>query len=316
MKSPRLVLESMAAFAAELQISVDSYTKPLSATEFVKRLKETCPGYRPGTPEFPVLWRGTRTVESYSTADPTKGERPKTANTVYNLTVDAWADYPQRRKSVICTTSHTYARNYGTHVDLVIPPLGATVGVAPGNDVWSAFSNLKDVVGIRAHALHSSFDALITAIHAKEPSIPTLSSVRSEESLESCLRKAGAFMQQAPEEREAMLAYAGYGPHDYTSGAIFRVADIMRTHGEKTPEFIRQCMAPEKNGFTSFSYGQEAFTPGGSNLFGQECWFSAPAIFVDSNTIHSLAREMPEFSAVLADMERNATQPLPGTPAG
>jgi len=68
----------------------------------------------------------------------------------YTLIIDNseyWNNYPDRSKSLVCTTSKTKAADYGS-VYHVIPLLDVKIGVTPESDIWDSFSHLESEVEI------------------------------------------------------------------------------------------------------------------------------------------------------------------------
>jgi hypothetical protein len=67
------------------------------------------------------------------------------ANThnLYTLVIDEshnWGKYPDRSKSIICTTDYDNSNNYGRRF-VVLPKNGYTFGVCPRGDLWESFED-------------------------------------------------------------------------------------------------------------------------------------------------------------------------------
>jgi hypothetical protein len=96
------------------------------------------------------IWRGTGApVEGGSDAffiQPSKFTRAsRNASNHYTLLIDnssKWSNYPQRSKSVICTTNKSSAGFYGKTYR-IFPVDGSDIGICPSSDFWSAFDDYK-----------------------------------------------------------------------------------------------------------------------------------------------------------------------------
>jgi len=93
---------------------------------------------------------------------PTGSDRVS-ANThnLYTLVIDgssAWAKYPKRSKSIICTTDSSNADNYGRPF-IVLPKNGYTFGVCPAEDMWASFDM---ILGMRLDDFNSEVSDLIS----------------------------------------------------------------------------------------------------------------------------------------------------------
>jgi hypothetical protein len=106
-----------------------------------------------------VLYRGTENNSDFIITDPSIGIR-NSANTFnyYTAIIDnskRWKGYPKRSKSVICSTSISYAGGYGS-VFYVLPKNGSNIGVAHERDFWESFPILTQRLvkfGFRAKTL-------------------------------------------------------------------------------------------------------------------------------------------------------------------
>lgn len=96
-----------------------------------------------------TIQRGTPKSWNYMLSDPRQSKIRLSANTrsYMNLLVDnlpSWKGYPQRGKSLICTTFHQSARAYGRgNAFVVLPFENAKIGVCNEMDFWLSFKMLR-----------------------------------------------------------------------------------------------------------------------------------------------------------------------------
>lgn len=126
-----------------------------------------------------VIYRGIGRYEQSGASvvyvDPTKREEPRRSANTYNyytLWLDndpAWANFPKRSYSLICTTAAWKARQYGDDFRIVIPLVDAKIGVCPESDIWNSFEDtlpigdsLKDLMNY----LHFAFTNQEIPVHS------------------------------------------------------------------------------------------------------------------------------------------------------
>ena len=92
------------------------------------------------------LYRGVEgNTTNYISINPNKGNPRKSAyakQNYYTLLLDnlpKWKKYPQRSKSIICTTTNKTAVSYGTPYE-VFPYNNPKLAVCPTNDIWFSFN--------------------------------------------------------------------------------------------------------------------------------------------------------------------------------
>jgi len=90
------------------------------------------------------IFRGVNVGNTFSLiVEPIKSVR-MSANTknYYTLLFDeilsSWNPYPDRSKSIICTTDEGQATGYG-YVHIVFPENGSKIGICPEEDIWDSF---------------------------------------------------------------------------------------------------------------------------------------------------------------------------------
>ncbi len=126
------------------------------------------------------LYRGYERGPEYVLINPTtfsERESPGVVNKYYNLLLNnlpSWSKYPKRNKSIVASTSHSYA-NTNSDLYFVFPVAGAKMGMCPENDLWWSFGKsgilaidslnkiLANVVGDRINNWHELKEALMQA---------------------------------------------------------------------------------------------------------------------------------------------------------
>jgi len=93
------------------------------------------------------LYRGNYDLARYALTDPTKGRLRRSSNTSneYTLFMDnnkIWNEYPNRGRSIICSTDMLSSEQYGDN-GLVIPMNGTLLGQCNEFDLWSSFKVLE-----------------------------------------------------------------------------------------------------------------------------------------------------------------------------
>lgn len=100
----------------------------------------------------PVIFRGVANhteKPEYHLSKPSNFTRQsKNTSNYYTLIIDndpAWAKYPKRSKSLICTNRQNvnYTEGFGT-AGIVIPVNGAKIGQCPEFDFWESFNELGE----------------------------------------------------------------------------------------------------------------------------------------------------------------------------
>lgn len=135
--------------------------KSMSDTEALDYIKKHCSkSYDAFVKTGKVLYRGWRDEIPVGLVRPQTGKRAsENTSNFYTQLIDtnpANADYPDRQKSLICTTDYDKSSNYG-NPSIVFPVDGAEIAVCPRADIWDIEASFPDV----------SFDVGI--FHMNEP---------------------------------------------------------------------------------------------------------------------------------------------------
>ena len=90
---------------------------------------------------------------------------PHAKNNFYNVffsNADSWKKYPKRNRSLVCTTSDTYAKDYGK-LYYVIPLKNTKVGICPEKDIFFSFKEFENHKSSFANNLNS-FISFLTSL--------------------------------------------------------------------------------------------------------------------------------------------------------
>jgi len=94
------------------------------------------------------IYRGIYPFKSaFGYVNTNKGTPRKSANTLNYITLlmdnlPSWKDYPERSRSIICSTEYDTSDAYG-NVYRVIPYNNANIGICPQYDIWDSFMYIK-----------------------------------------------------------------------------------------------------------------------------------------------------------------------------
>ena len=133
-------------------------TQKISEEDFVDILEHHC-AQAVININYTPIYRGINTAAfgkqlQLKVGDSTVGAPRVSKNTknYYTLWVDnskEWKDFPKRSRSFICSTSRTYADDFG-EVYLVIPYDNAQIGICPESDYWYSFDIIDDLSSLNS----------------------------------------------------------------------------------------------------------------------------------------------------------------------
>lgn len=207
------------------------------------------------------IYRGDRRVGyEYAHVNTTKFTR-SSANTsnyytlLFSGLLPSWKNTPRRDKAAICSSSASYARDYGK-VYYIIPFDSTTIGICPRDDLWNSFSSglkrLRDDFNFYYMGLNSLNDFNIFLSHELNIKIDKLPAALK--------KKLGSFKSEDVPLRNDSLANVTL--HDY----------------------LNDILDPKKNGFT--------FTTDVSKVPSdeRELWFSGEAVAIDTDLMHKIVK--------------------------
>jgi hypothetical protein len=111
-----------------------------------KLLLENCSealmAFRSGHKVFKGINGPMPEVAIFKTDPKLKKRDSRNTQNYYTLLFDnlpSWQEYPKRSRSLICSTSYSWAKGYGSQTYLILPFDGAKFGVCPEKDIWFSF---------------------------------------------------------------------------------------------------------------------------------------------------------------------------------
>lgn len=132
------------------EISKKKYKKKeLEIGKVADYLRKNCSQFLSNNLDTP-LYRGTWSeYESGAVKIDTASGTRRSENTwnYYTLLMDNspyFAEWPKRSKSLICSTNHRTASDYG-YVMALIPEDGAKIGIVPAEDIWHVSFDFTDI---------------------------------------------------------------------------------------------------------------------------------------------------------------------------
>lgn len=144
-------------------------------TQKINSLNDICTIFKNNCTEYdykyPIIYRGIsnpKGLGEYAVISPSKYKRDAAySNTTYLNLIDgseSWEDYPNRRESIICSTSRTTSSSFGD-VYVVIPFDGAEFGVCNDYDFQHCFEHFYRNFGFRLHNLDSFLNIKFNATY-------------------------------------------------------------------------------------------------------------------------------------------------------
>lgn len=215
------------------------------------------------------LYRGIPSQVDAFIQFPPKGRKSANTSNYSTLIIDndpAWAAFPKRSESFICTTDEKYAYDYGTVYE-VYPADGANIGVCPGEDIWFSFSTLNHLesIGLR-HSMIATFNEMLQHIFFYMYNQKNRNDTSYDNIVKAC---------------KAVDAYLEKIDYDYTKlkdtefGRLERavVADLTLN---RTPilQRIQEYLSPTKNHFKHMNINSAEPIRG-----DHEVWTDSPCVF-------------------------------------
>lgn len=166
-----------------IQFLNEKYKESLTEEEVKKIIAEKCKNFDHGNP----IWRGMNNSGDFTKITGQNGYR-ESANTFnyYTVLIDHFSKkgMPLRSKSIICSTEHSYAKNYGD-VYAIIPYDDTIIGVVNNPDIWGVpvefnsgyreeideLNNIYQSKGIKSDSYSSIKDGIIKLIEKGDTKI-------------------------------------------------------------------------------------------------------------------------------------------------
>lgn len=201
----------------------------------------------------------------------------------YTLLLDnlpSWKNYPKRSKSIVCSTNFWTSMRYGD-VYLVLPCGDPTVAIAPKEDIWFSFEELKDF-GIDSLKDFNEFIEIIsfTTVAISDKNYPQM--------IGNLKRALELFRMQTHQPSDRISRYADLKRLlEYFVGA------------KNIEKALDDLLSPQKNDFTLKQHSSVDYT----KYYNQEVWTDSPSLLirVDSgmkDEIDTLQKELFNTSSI------------------
>lgn len=134
------------------QFITERRSSELGEEAALRLIEERCSQYLEGlrSGDHGLIYRGMGGGFKYGFVNPTQGKR-KSSNTTnyYTEIIDySWPEqYPDRSKSIICSTSKDHAETYGS-LFIVFPFDDAKIAYVDAPDFWFGFPKIKNKAGL------------------------------------------------------------------------------------------------------------------------------------------------------------------------
>ena len=218
------------------------------------------------------IFRGIEGGPAYGYIDPSNFKR-KSAHTknYYTLIIDNsenWSEYPDRSKSIVCTTGQRAASNYGDTY-LVIPEGSPSVGIAPARDIWFSFDRkLREINLSTLSVLNEVIHDLSLVILDESPPEKSYSEFKS------FIQK----LQEVGQEKEEFEHIAKNDTSKNSETYMKTAGSFCRAYTKQDRslyQFLEYILDPNENAFEVKKYTNPFQVE--RNL---EVWMSSPALLI------------------------------------
>ncbi len=213
------------------------------------------------------IYRGVSGQPKLYFLNPSRNKRSSpSSDGYYSLIMDNsgfWSGYPKRSKSIICSTSQSYASSFGT-LYLVIPYDNSNFGVCPNDDIWRSFdfSEFEEIDDLM------NFDNHLNKISEK---------ILNEKLNSTNFNK---FKGQIIEIGRKIVNNKGL------SSTSFLLEKYLNSTADDLLFYIERLLDPEKNGFKTKEYTSKF------NLFGnREVWSDGEFLLIQHDLIDSFKKK-------------------------
>lgn len=281
-------------FLHEANYNAAARTAELSPEQFAKLYNANCSQY---DPHNNIIYRGIRNfVAEYGFNDPTQMERAASNGKSFFMwlieSYPSWQNYPKRSRSIIATTSETYASQYGKAY-YVIPYNGVKLGVCVGYDFFQSFFD-EDVmvpeinnflIDMIKYAYFTEKQTLNVSPQILIPDRATF--LKYMKNLDKNIKRA--LMKDKPDKPSL----------EANSAAIRERYAVRNALNFNITDRLEEDFAPQKHGFQLLSLNQYNQTENPimeSDVDpGNEVWFSHPSLLVACQEGKTLAEILSEI---------------------
>lgn len=281
-------------------------SKELSRSDAIKVYRKQCDEHDTINRQ---IWRGTSASfkSGVGIADPNQHERTSTGkkgnhHTLFLNNLKNWSYYPKRSRSLICSMDRDVASAYGTPY-VVIPFDGASIGIAPKDDIWYSFkTGLKEVFALgekdaNLPMLNKSIDILYYILKGDEVSgymgasgvdDNNFSKMKSQiKEVSNNIDKIYQSMKNAKEEDKL------FGIERHFQIAL-NVAEAIKTSSNDFFPLIKKALDPNLNNFNLKKYKKGFKTP---NL-KSEVWTGSKSLLVRESDYENFIGELKNKNLV------------------
>lgn len=236
------------------------------------KLQEICPGYDIKDYRlYPTIFRGASQPGTAYIGDSTASRRrsANAVNSIYNIVISSYTDYPDRLESVIASYSHEYASSFSQRLFYVIPAKGTKVAVCSDVDIYDSYvKSLQpfDIssLGTLARALQVLCE--LVGVNASE--------LRTLEEVKHTMARLDEYVMV--HSMELIKRNMGLINTTYTMKFLER----MKETKQPLYDILRDVLNPDKAGFKQFTFGVDDSTEAYAGL-NREVWFSGKYMLVE-----------------------------------
>lgn len=231
----------------------ESFFKNILEEDFFKHAKQNCKKSIVADP----IYRGDASIKfkyNYYDKGARKSRRSNYAHNNYYMELftkllPKWKEYPDRSKSLICSTSFEDAKGWGAP-QLILPFDGSKIGICPTADIWWSFNSSDEFFNTGISDLNS-LAIILENLFGKH---------LNASSLESKLKST---------KFDAITNTPAFAYKSLDSNVARKLDRYILNNASKTLwEFVEKALDPNKAGFkcttsyNSLPYGVEVFTDG------------------------------------------------------
>jgi hypothetical protein len=244
---------------------------PLNGKSVLDVIKEYAPWYDVYNVKTP-LYRGLQDIQADALlVDPSKSKRDMNRFSALFTTLfdnmDSWKQYPKRSRSLICTTSSTYAEQFGVCYR-VIPLKNISIAVSPQNDFWYCFRKKLNSINVDFDDLTDLSGKFINKLFVK-------------------FNHIGLIKPTYENIKKVFTMFDEYKESD-----LF--PDIKENLGStKLMDYLEKILDPDANGFKLFKYNNNTTLI--KRTMGREVWFSEPALLVYEHTLQEAIKSEQKY---------------------
>lgn len=227
----------------------------------------------------------------YGIVRPKEAARKRTSENTenyYTLILDnseEWSKYPNRSESIIASVNDNVLKEY-----LVIPQIGADIGVAPARDIWEAFEGIDSMDSNFNKPLIKLSKTVFGAVYLPENSISEFK--KEILRLDRKIRKDVGYKQiinKLSDKVKDELKFRDDGQEYFTVKGLRQknLLDFLESYVSSSAsdlfEYINFLLSPKRNGFRLEKYNKSFHIEG-----RKEVWTDAPCLLINMDNVEVL----------------------------